>query len=91
MVNEIGDNTAILRVHIGAIGVEDADYTDGGLMNSEEIKAEGFSGAFTFVVAGSGAAGVDVAVVGFGLGVDKRIAIDFRGRGMKEASPCFFC
>lgn len=41
--------------------------------------AEGFGGAFAFVVAGAGAEGVDVAQVGFWLGADEGVAVDFCG------------
>jgi len=46
---------------------------------------EGFGGAFGLVVDTPWPDRVDVAPVGFGLGMHQRVAIDFRGRGEDEA------
>ncbi len=51
---------------------------------------DGLGEALGFVVDPSGAHRVDVAPVGFGLWVDKRIAIAFRCRGEQEASSLGF-
>lgn len=79
MVDEVRDDAAVLGVHVGAVGVEDADDADLGIELAEEVEAEGFCGAFAFVVAGAGAGGVDVTVVGFGLWVDGGVSVDFGG------------
>ena len=63
----------------GAIGIENASYAGGYVALTEIFVCERFGYPFPFVVTGAGADRVDVAPVGFGLGVLFWIAVDFRG------------
>ena len=80
--DEVADDSAIVGSHLGAIGVEDAGDADVDLVFAVVVEHDGFGDAFSFVVAASGAYGVDVAPVGFGLGVLLGVAIDFGGGGL---------
>ena len=82
--DEVGDDAAIVGVHAGAVGVEDADDADVDAVGAVVVEEECFGGAFAFIVAGADADGVDVAAVGFGLGVDGGVAIDFAGGCLED-------
>jgi len=82
--DKVGDHATVLRVHAGAVGVEDADYFDFELVLAVVVEEEGFGAAFAFVVAGADADGVNVAPVGFGLGMYGGVAVDFGGGGLKD-------
>lgn len=81
--DEVGNNASVLGVHAGAVCIEDADDFDLELVLAVVVEEERFGAAFAFVVAGADADGVDVAPVGFGLGVNGGVAIDFGGGGLK--------
>jgi len=60
---EIGDDSTVEGVHARTVGIEDSDDADIELVHAEVVEAEGFCGAFAFVVAGAGSDGVDVSAV----------------------------
>ncbi len=80
-----GDDTTVVELHAGAVGIEDA--RDGGAQAVLAVvgHGHGFGKALGFVVAAAGADGVDVAPVGFFLGMLEGIAIALAGRGEQEA------
>jgi len=71
-------------MHSRAVCVEKSSHFDGQAVLAVVGEEEGFSAAFAFVVAGSVAYRIDVAPVGFRLGVDVRVAIDLGGRGLED-------
>lgn len=85
LAEEGGDDAAVVEFHAGAEGVEDAGDGGGEVVGAMEGHGEGFGVAFGFVVAGAGTDGVDVAPIGFALGVFEGVAVTFRGGGEEEA------
>jgi hypothetical protein len=83
--DEVGDDTAVIRQHARAVGVEDADDADVHAVLTVVVEEEGFSDTLALVIAGAGADGIDVAPVALGLGMHLRIAIDFRGGSLEHA------
>ncbi len=77
--DEVRNNPSIIRVHSRAVGVEQPSYLDREAVLAVVGEEEGFRAAFAFVVAGAVADGVDVAPVGFRLGVDVGVAVDLGG------------
>ena len=67
--DEVGDDPAVVGVHAGAVGVEDAGDLDTQLVLTAVVEEQGLGAAFAFVVAGAGADGVDVAPVVHRLGM----------------------
>ena len=74
--DEIGNNASVVGMHAWTEGVEDAGDADVDLVLISVGVHHGFGDAFSFVVAGAGADGVDVSPVGFGLGVDFGVSVD---------------
>ena len=83
--DEVGDDAAVVFVHARAVGVEDADDTDIDFVFAVVIEEQGFGASFSFVVTGTSADGVDVAPVGFWLGMDGGIPVYFAGGGLENA------
>ena len=48
------------------------------------VKEQGFRTSLAFIVAGPTADGIHVPPVGFSLGVDLRVTVDFRGRSLHD-------
>jgi len=86
-MNEIGDDSAVIRTHAGAVRIEDAD--DAGIDPTVAVVRHGdrLGVAFRFVVAAADADGVDVAPVRFRLRVNEGIAVHFAGAGEHELRP----
>ncbi len=84
--DEIADDSSIVSAHPWSIGIENASDADVYAGFAVEIKKEGLSDTFAFVVAASRANGVDVSPVVFSLGVLEGIAVDFRSGGLEDAS-----
>ena len=83
--NEVGDHTSILRVHVGAVGVEDANQPHIDAEGSPIFQRHRFGRTLALVIATSDAEGVHVAPVGFRLGMDQGIAIDLTCGGVQDA------
>ena len=72
---KVGDNTAILRMHSGPIGVEDPGNPD---INPRPLVVgigQGLCHPLALVIAGTGANGVNIAPVGLRLGMHFWISI----------------
>ncbi|MNJ43920.1 hypothetical protein D3C77_389480 [compost metagenome] len=85
--DEVGDHAPVIRVHARAIGVEDAHDPRGQAVLLAEVRHQGLGEALALVVAGARPDRVDVAAIALHLRVDFRVAVDLRGRGLKEARP----
>ena len=83
--DEVGNDASVVRQHAGAIGVKDADHADIDVVLTMVIEKERFGATLAFIVAGAYTDGIDAAFIGLRLGVDFRIAIDFRGGGLEDA------
>lgn len=90
LADEVGDDPAILGIHQGAVGVEDADDADINAFMAVVVEHEAFRAAFAFVVAGADAVRVHVAPVAFDLGVHQRVTVDLRRRCLKDARVISF-
>ena len=82
--DEVGDHAAVLRLHVGAVGVEDPRHPDRHAVLAVVVEEQGLGAALALVVAGARAQRVDVAEVALGLRVDRRVAIDLAGRGLQD-------
>jgi hypothetical protein len=82
--DEVADHAAVVGVHARAVGVEDARHLDLQRVLAVVIEKQGFGAALAFVVAAADADGVDVAPVGFDLGMHLRVAIDLAGGGLED-------
>ncbi len=89
--DEAGDDAAVIEAHAWAVGVEDADDAGVELVIGVVGHDHGFGEAFCFVVDAAGSDGVYVAPVGFGLGMDLGVAVDFAGAGEEKAGFFDFC
>ena len=72
---KVGDNSTILRVHSGPIGVEDPGNPD---INPRPLVVgigQGLCHPLALVIAGTWPNGVDIAPVGLRLGMHIRISI----------------
>ena len=83
--DEVGDHAAVLRVHVGPVGVEDAHHAHVHAVLARVVGAERLGHALALVVAGADADGVDVAPVGLHLRVDERVAVDLARGGVEDA------
>ena len=84
--DEIRDHAAVVDVHFRTVGVEYADNLHGNAVFAVAHK-ERLGAAFALVVARADAQRVDVAPVILALGVDQRVAVDLRGRGLEDFRP----
>jgi hypothetical protein len=75
--DEIGDNPTVVGLHSGAVSVENAGNLYGQVMLPVVVRKKGLRTAFTFIVAGVGSNGIDIAPVGFRLGMHFRGAVYF--------------
>ena len=83
--DEVRHHAAVLRVHVRAVGVEDAHQPAVEALFAPVGHDQCLAEAFALVVASARADRVDIAPVGFGLRVDQRVAVGFRGRCEQEA------
>ena len=88
--DEIRDYAAVVDVHLRAIGVENPDDFHRDAMFAVVAHEERLGTAFALVVARADAQRVDVAPVILALGVDQRVAVDLRGRGLEDFRPVVF-
>lgn len=77
LADKIGDDTAVVKGHTWAIGVENACDSDIDAVLALEIVAEGLGDTLALIVARALTDGVDISPVGFNLGMDEGIAVDF--------------
>ena len=63
LANEIGDNTAIVRVHVRTVGVEDTHHANVEIVGTVVVEEDGLSGSLTLIVARTGSDGVHISVV----------------------------
>ncbi len=84
LADEGGDDAAVLESHAGAVCVEDADDVGIDFVVAMVGHGHGLGETLGFVVDAAGADGIDVAPVGFGLGMFERIAVAFGGGGEEE-------
>jgi hypothetical protein len=80
------DHAAVIDRHAGAIGIEDPHHLDVDIVLPEAVEEQGLGAALALVVAGARADRIDLAPIGFDLGVDLRVAIDLAGRGLQHPS-----
>src|SRR5205085_4004903 len=85
LADEGDDDAAVVRVHAGAVGVEDADDARVDLALAVVGYRAGLGEALGLVVHGAEADVVDVASVILALGVDRGVAVAFGGGGHQEA------
>lgn len=88
--DEIRDHAAVVDVHFRTVGVEYADDLHGNAVFAVVAHKERLGAAFALVVARADAQRVDVAPVILALGVDQRVAVDLRGRGLEDFRPVVF-
>ena len=83
-MDKVGDHSAVVGSHAGAIGIENAD--DAGIDAPVTVVGHGdrFSVSFRLVVAAANPDGVHVPPVRFRLRVHQRVAVDFAGAGQHE-------
>ncbi len=82
--NKVGDNAAVVGVHVRTVSVEDAGDLDAQTVLTAVIEEKRLGAAFALIVAGAGTDGVDVAPVAFGLGVDDGVTVDLAGGGLED-------
>ena len=82
--DEVADHAAVIGMHPGAVGVEDADDLGAEIALHTVAVEKSFGTAFAFIVAGADADGVDVAPVLFNLRMNERVAVDFAGGSLKD-------
>lgn len=89
LCNKVGNDSAVIHRHPRAIRVEDADYLDGNAILPVVIHAEALGTPLSFIVAGTDADRIDIAVIVFRLLMDKRIAVYLTGGGLHyRAAVC---
>lgn len=74
--DEVGHGATVSHLHVRSIGVEYPGDADLELVLGVVGVGEGLCDAFTLVVAGSRAEGVDVAAVLLGLGAGLRVSVN---------------
>ncbi len=85
--DEVGDDPAVIGVHAGAVGIEDAGDLDAQVVLTAVVEEQGLGAALAFVIAGAGADGVDVAPILLRLGMDLGVAINLAGGGLQDLGP----
>jgi hypothetical protein len=84
--DEVGDNSAVVRVHTRTKGVENTGDSDIDTVLSHVTVGEGLSDTLALIVTGSGTDTVDVTPVVLSLGVLLGVTVHLRGGSDKE--PC---
>ena len=85
LLDEVGDDAAVVEGHAGTVGVENARDSNLEAVLAEVIESQGLGASLAFVVAWALADGVDVAPVVLRLRVLQRVAVDLGGGGEEEA------
>ncbi len=83
--DEIADHAAVLRMHVGSVGVEDAHHADIDAVFPAVVDGQRLGGALPLVVAAPRADAVHMAPVGFALRMLEGVAVDFGRRGVEDA------
>src|SRR6185312_2771963 len=83
--DEIGDDAAIVQLHLRPEGVEDARDLDLHAVHALEVEKRRFRGALAFVVAGARTDRRNGAAVVLALRVHFRLAVHLAGRGLEDA------
>ena len=83
--DEIGDYAPVIRVHVGAVRVEDTDDTNIDLVLPVVVKKQGFGGALALVVTGANADRINSPPVGFRLRMNLGVSVHFAGAGLQDA------
>lgn len=83
--DKVGDDTAVIEGHFGAVCVEDTNDADFKAVFTVVVHSEALSSTFTFIIAGTLSNWVHIAPVFFSLRVLKRISVNFRSGGDEEA------
>ena len=89
LLHEIGDNSSIVQLHTRPVGIEDADNASVYFVITVVGHGYRFGEALGFVVDGTGADAVDVAPIGFLLGVLQGIAVTLGGGRNQVLGPVF--
>jgi len=87
LYNEVADHPAVVRVHPGAVRIENPDDSNIDPVLPVIVEEKGLRAALSFVVAGPGAYGIDIAPVSLMLRMNGRVAIDLAGGGLKDLGP----
>ena len=82
--DEVRHHAAVVGMHARAVGVEDARDLDAQLVLAVVVEEQRLGAALALVVAGARADRIDVAPVGLGLRMDRRVAVDLAGRGLED-------
>ena len=77
-------------MHSRAVRIEQSSYLDGQAVLAVVCEEEGLRAAFAFIVAGAVAYRVDVAPVGFRLGVDVGVSVHLRGGRLEDRNAQAF-
>jgi hypothetical protein len=85
--DEVRDNPPVIRMHTGAIGVENATDSYLDAMGSVVVEKKGLSAPLSLIIAGTEADRIDVTPVGFGLRMKMGIAIYLACGGLKNFAP----
>ena len=89
LTDECGHNTSIAQPHPRPVCVEDAGDLGVELVNAVVGHGDGLGEPLGFVVHAARADGIDVAPVGLGLRMLKRVAVHLRGRGEQKCRALF--
>lgn len=83
--DEVGDDSAVVRVHSGTEGVEDTCDSDVDTVLPHVTVSQGLGDSLALVVACSGTDAVDVTPVVLSLRVLLGVTVDLGGRGDEES------
>src|SRR5262249_8301821 len=84
--DEIGHDTAVVRLHARSVSIEDAQYLDFQIVLASVVEKQGFRAAFAFIIAGAGTDRVHMTPIRFLLRVNLRVAVDFGCRRLKNSN-----
>jgi len=74
---------------VGAVGIEDAAYLEIAAIFAAVFIDIGFGTPLALVVTTAFAHGIHIPVIGLGLGVDERVAVDFGGGSQEKLGAPF--
>lgn len=82
--DEVGDDAAVVRMHAGAVGIENASHSDGNVVLPVIVEKKRLRAPLPLVITGADSNRVDVAPISFGLRVNVGIAVYFAGGGLED-------
>ena len=82
--DEIGDDTAVVRVHARPVRVEDPSHADIDAILTMIIEEQRLGASLSFIVAGPRTDGVHAPPIALGLRLNQGIAIDLAGRRLED-------